>query len=125
MVALFDANELANKHYTTLLSRNWRLTTTWPCVVEVCHFLGANAVQRYLRWVSEGGVIVYPFDVSDLPELAEMMARYTSPPRTEMDLADASLVWLAQDTNTTSVMTMDVRDFSRYRLPDGRSFDIL
>lgn len=125
MVALFDTNELANKHYTTLLSRNWRLTTTWPCVVEVCHFLGANAVQRYLRWVSEGGVIVYPFDVSDLPELAEMMARYTAPPRTEMDLADASLVWLAQDTNTTSVMTMDVRDFSRYRLPDGRRFDIL
>ena len=125
MVALFDTNELANKHYTTLLSQNWRLTTTWPCVVEVCHFLGANAVQRYLRWVSEGGVIVYPFDVSDLPELAEMMARYTAPPRTEMDLADASLVWLAQDTNTTSVMTMDVRDFSRYRLPDGRRFDIL
>ena len=125
MVALFDTNDLANKHYTTLLSRNWRLTTTWPCVVEVCHLLGANAVQRYLRWVSEGGVIVYPFDVSDLPELAEMMARYTAPPRTEMDLADASLVWLAQDTNTTSVMTMDVRDFSRYRLPDGRSFDIL
>ena len=125
MVALFDTNELANKHYTTLLSRNWRLTTTWPCVVEVCHFLGANAVQRYLRWVSEGGVIVYPFDVSDLPELAEMMARYTAPPRTEMDLADASLVWLAQDTNTTSVMTMDVRNFSRYRLPDGRRFDIL
>jgi predicted nucleic acid-binding protein len=125
MVALFDTNELANKHYTTLLSQNWRLTTTWPCVVEVCHFLGANAVQRYLRWVSEGGVIVYPFDVSKLPELAEMMARYTAPARTEMDLADASLVWLAQDTNTVRVMTMDVRDFSRYRLPDGRSFDIL
>ena len=125
MVALFDSNELANKHYTTLLSQNWRLTTTWPCVVEVCHFLGANAVQRYLRWVSEGGVIVYPFDVSNLPEFAELMARYTAPPRTEMDLADASLVWLAQDTNTIRVMTMDVRDFSRYRLPDGRSFDIL
>jgi predicted nucleic acid-binding protein len=125
MVALFDTNELANKHYTTLLSQNWRLTTTWPCVVEVCHFLGANAVQRYLRWVSEGGVIVYPFDVSKLPEFAELMARYTAPPRIEMDLADASLVWLAQDTNTIRLMTMDVRDFSRYRLPDGRSFDIL
>jgi predicted nucleic acid-binding protein len=42
-----------------------------------------------------------------------------------MDLADASLVWLAQDTNTLNVMTMDVRDFSRYRLPDGRHFEIL
>jgi hypothetical protein len=57
--------------------------------------------------------------------LAELMARYTAEPRTEMDLADASLVWLAQDTNTLNVMTMDVRDFSRYRLPDGRHFEIL
>ena len=125
MVALFDASDVANRHYTSLLADNWRLTTTWPCVVEVCHFLGANTVQRFLRWVSEGGVIVFPMDASSLPDLAEWMARYTAPPRTEMDLADASLVWLAQDTNMLNVMTMDVRDFSRYRLPDGRSFVIL
>lgn len=122
MVALFDDSDIGHRHYTGLLAQGWHLTTTWPCVVEVTHFLGARAVQRYLRWVSEGGVVVYPFDVSDLPEFAELMARYTAPPRTEMDLADASLVWLAQDTNTLNVMTMDVRDFSRYRLPDGRSF---
>jgi len=125
MVALFDASDIAHRHYMELLAGDWRLTTTWPCVVEVSHFLGAAAVQRYLRWVSEGGVVVYPIDVASLPELAELMARYTAPPRTEMDLADASLVWLAQDTNTINVMTMDVRDFSRYRLPDGRGFNIL
>lgn len=126
MVALFDASDIAHPHYTELLAQSsWQLTTTWPCLVEVCHFLGANAVQQFLRWVSEGGVVVYPVDVSNLPDLAELMARYTAPPRTEMDLADASLVWLAQDTNTLSVMTIDVRDFSRYRLPDGRSFEIL
>ena len=126
MVALFDASDIAHRHYTDLLAQSdWQLTTTWPCVVEVCHFLRARAVQRFLRWVSEGGVIVYPFDVSNLPEMADLMARYTSPPRTEMDLADASLVWLAQDANTANVMTMDVRDFSRYRLPDGRHFELL
>lgn len=126
MVALFDASDYAHAHYTGLLAQSqWQLTTTWLCVTEVCHFLGANAVQRFLRWVSEGGVVVYPLDASNLPDLADLMARYTKPPRTEMDLADASLVWMAQDTNTLQVMTMDVRDFSRYRLPDGRSFEIL
>ncbi len=126
MVALFDASDFAHPHYTELLAQNnWQLTTTWPCVVEVCHFLGARAVQRFLRWVSEGGLVVYPMDISNLPDLADLMARYTHPPRTEMDFADASLVWLAQDTNTLSVMTIDVRDFSRYRLPDGRSFEVL
>jgi predicted nucleic acid-binding protein len=125
MVALFDDSDIGHRHYTGLLAQGWHLTTTWPCVVEVTHFLGARAVQRYLRWVSEGGVVVYPFDVSDLPEFAELMARYTAPPRTEMDLADASLVFLASDTGVTRIMTLDVRDFSRYRLADGRTFEIL
>jgi hypothetical protein len=53
------------------------------------------------------------------------MRCYTETPRTQMDLADASLVWLASDTGIARVMTMDVRDFSRYRLADGRSFEIL
>lgn len=126
MVALFDADDFAHAHYTDLLAKTqWQLTTTWPCVVEVCHFLGTNTVQRFLRWVSEGGVMVYPLDMAILPELADLMARYTQPPRTEMDLADASLVWLAQDSHTRQIMTIDVRDFSRYRLPDGRGFEIL
>lgn len=125
MLALFDEDDFAHQHYTALLADNWQLTTTWPCVVEVTHFLGVRAVQRYLRWVSEGGAIVYPLDVSSLPDLAELMARYTTPPRTGMDFADASLVWLAQDVNLLRVMTTDVRDFSRYRLPDGRAFEIL
>lgn len=125
MIALFDAGDVAHRYYVELLAQRWRLMTTWPCVVEVTHFLGAPSVQRYLRWISEGAVTVVPFDVSILPELAELMARYSAPPRTEMDLADASLVWLAQDTHTLDVMTMDVRDFSRFRLPDGRAFEIL
>lgn len=125
MVALFDSSDIAHRHYTELLAQRWRLTTTWPCVVEATHMLGPRAIQRFLRWVAQGGVLVYPFDVSNLPELAELMARYTEPPRTEMDLADASLVWLAQDTKTRNVMTIDVRDFSRYRLPDGRTFELL
>jgi predicted nucleic acid-binding protein len=53
------------------------------------------------------------------------MRRYTETPKTRMDLADASLVWLAADSGVTQIMTMDVRDFSRYRLPDGRAFEIL
>ena len=57
--------------------------------------------------------------------MVDMMRRYTEEPRTEMDLADASLVWLASDTGVNRIMTTAVRDFSRYRLADGRAFDIL
>ena len=35
------------------------------------------------------------------------------------------VVWLATDTSVIRIMTMDERDFSRYRLPDGRGFKVL
>ena len=44
--------------------------------------------------------------------------------RAALNLADASLLWLAADTGVTTIMTTDVREFSRYRLPDGCGFDI-
>jgi uncharacterized protein len=53
------------------------------------------------------------------------MVRWTERPRTEMDLADATLVWLAAETGVLRVLTLDTRDFARYRLPDGRAFEIL
>ena len=40
-------------------------------------------------------------------------------------LADASLYWVAAETGVASVLTADVKDFARYRLPDGRAFELL
>ena len=125
MIALFDKKDVAHAHYQLLVRDGWKLTTTWPCVVEVTHFLDTKSTQAFLRWISDGEFILYPFDVSDVPDMAKMMQLNTQWPRMEMDFADASLVWLAQDCNTTQIMTMDIRDFSRYRLPDGRAFEIL
>jgi len=83
--------------------------------------------QRYtlLRWLGAGAISVYPMLQEELGEFADLMHRYTQAPRLEMDLADASLLWLAEQTGVTTVMTTDVRDFSRYRLADGRAFEIL
>lgn len=87
--------------------------------------LNAQHRQTMLRWVAAGALPVFPFSVEHLEPMIELMGRYTQSPRTEMDLADASLVWLAADTGINTIMTMDVRVFSRYRLPDGRTFEIL
>ena len=83
--------------------------------------------QRYtlLHWIASGAIAVFPFQQEALAEFVLLMQKYTQSPRTEMVLADASLVWLASETGVTRVMTTDVRDFSRYRLPDGRAFEIL
>jgi predicted nucleic acid-binding protein len=38
-----------------------------------------------------------------------------------MDLADASLVVLAEETKTSNILTLDVRDFSIYQW-DGKNY---
>lgn len=78
-----------------------------------------------LLWIEHGGVLVYPFEPYHLGDMVDWMKRYSIRSRREMDLADASLYWLALETGVTEVMTVDLADFSRYRLPDGRAFTVL
>jgi uncharacterized protein len=57
--------------------------------------------------------------------MTQWMQGYTEAPRSEMDFADASLYWLAHETGVTAVLTLDIKDFTRYRLPDGQAFEIV
>jgi predicted nucleic acid-binding protein len=129
MVAVFGAHQPRAAHYLDLFKKaadlNWSLSTTWPCVVEASYLLSPPQRYTFLRWVGAGALAVFPFQQEALDDFVALMQRCTEAPRTEMDLADASLVWLASDTGVTTIMTTDVRDFSRYRLLDGRGFDIL
>jgi len=129
MVAIFGINEPAGERYQELLElaalECWALSTTWPCVVEASYLVPPPNRFALLNWLGRGGIAVFPFDQQALLDFVPLMQRYTERPRTEMDLADASLVWLAEETGVTTIMTQDVRDFSRYRLSSGRGFTIL
>ena len=129
MVALFGREHFESAHYSQLFAQaakeQWSLTSTWPCITEASHLLGLPQRYAFLRWVAADGLSIFPFDQANLEGMAELMRRYTQSPRTEMDFADASLVYLASDTGVNRIMTLDVRDFSRYRLADGRAFEIL
>lgn len=129
MVAAFGAQQTQATHYRELLQlaslERWSLSTTWPCVVEAGYLVSPPQRYTLLRWLAAGAISVFPFQQETLQDFVGLMQRYTESPRTEMDLADASLVWLAGETGVTRIMTLDRRDFSRYRLPDGRAFEIL
>ena len=129
MVAAFGSQEPEGPRYQDLLAlaalENWTLWTTWPCVVEATYLVPPPNRFALLNWLGRCAVSVFPFDQMALLDFVPVMQRYTERPRTEMDLADASLYQLAADTGVTRIMTMDRRDFSRYRLPDGQAFEIL
>ncbi len=128
LVALFDPQTISHTHYLGLLGQerqHLRLHTTWPCVTEAAHFLSAPKRWALLEWLGLGVATVFPFDQYDLVDMLPLMQRYTEHPKTDMDLADASLLWVATQGKIRSILTTDVRDFSRYRLPDGTGFDLL
>jgi uncharacterized protein len=129
LVALFDPREAMRKRYTDKLvlcaKQRRRLLTTWPCVTEASYLLSPRSHLAMLAWLTEGGADVSNFEAADLPEFMDAMRKYTEPRKSLMDLADASLYWLAIKVDCVSILTEDRRDFLRYRLPDGRAFEIL
>lgn len=128
-IALFAADDQYHHHYDKLISElsaiGLRLLTTWPCVVEASYLLGVPQRYELLRWIELGGVVVYPFSPHNLADIVGWMKNYSEAGKREMDFADATLYWVASETGVREIMTIDVRDFSRYRLPDGQPFSIL
>ena len=127
-VALFAPDDRHHVRFdalvTQLSEQGLRLLTTWPCVVEAAYLLDPPHRYELLQWVALGGALVHPFEPHHLPDIVRWMRRYTDR-RRQMDLADASLYWLAVETGITEVMTVDDADFQRYRLPDGGRFQLL
>lgn len=129
LIALFAVDDTHHQHYDTLIAEaspnGLRLLTTWPCVVEASYLLAVPQRFELLRWIELGGILVYPLEPHHLADIVGWMQTYTQPGKAEMDFADASLYWLAHETGVRDIMTVDIRDFSRYRLPDGQSFNIV
>lgn len=102
-----------------------RLHTTWEVVSEVMYFLNfsAQAQGDFLDWLhlghQHGLVTLSALDPAELPGLSAMMRKYADRP---MDLADASLVWLANKIGVTDIITIDRADFAVYRTAKRKAF---
>ena len=129
LIALFAVDDKHHQRFDTLISTlahdGLRLLTTWPCIVEAAYLLAVPQRYEMLHWVELGGTLVVPFEPYHLGDMIKRMRQYSKRTKREMDLADASLYWLAIETGITDILTVDVADFSRYRLPDGQAFTLL
>lgn len=100
------------------------LVTTWPVIAETCHFLlsreGTLGPVTFIQSLAAGASEL--FELSQrrhTVRLAELMDRYADLP---MDLADASLVVLAEHLGHGRILTTDRRDFGVYRWGRGEAF---
>ncbi len=129
LIALFAVDDQHHRYFDTLITAlsvgGLRLLTTWPCIVEAANILDNPQRFEMLKWIELGGAVVYPFQRTDLAAMIPWMRRYSEVRKRDMELADATLYWLAIETGVTEIMTVDVKDFSRYRLPRGKAFTLL
>lgn len=99
-----------------------QLVTVGAVIVEACFFLNARAKRELLRWIAEGGIQVAEVPASNYDDLGATIDRY---PSRDIDLADAALVWLADQTGLRRILTLDAVDFSLFRLKGGKGFDLV
>lgn len=122
LVALFDPDDRDHDLVVRFLSGfSGELGTTWPVVTEVTHLLdfSVNKQAEFLEWVERGGVAVADIGTNELEQIVALMKKYSDAP---MDFADATLVFLADRTNTPQIMTLD-KDFRVYRFRGRKAFE--
>lgn len=123
LVALFKKADQHHKATVRWAEANTvRLLTTWPVLTETCHFISGEGKRGLFHFVEAGGLTVADINVADLKEFADIMAKYAD---RVVDLADASLILLAERSGTNEIITIDRTDFSTYRLSGNRAFNIL
>ena len=89
------------------------------------YLLGSVGGYRYQtalwRLWQAGRLALHDFDTSELERMVALMDKYRDTP---MDLADASLVVVAESLSLRRVFTLD-RDFYIYRLADGTALEVI
>jgi predicted nucleic acid-binding protein len=106
-----------------LLALREPLVTTWPVLTETCHLLvsklGPASSARFIESGGQGAFEIFELEQAHLARVAELMRKYADLP---MDLADASLVLLAEELGSGRILSTDQRDFGAYRWKNRRPF---
>ena len=123
LVALFDpADALAARAAIYLKGHRHPLVTTTAVIVEACFFLASSAKAELLAWIRRGAVSVLDVPVAAYVHLEVTLRKYSDQ---EIDFADAALFWLAGESGTTRVLTVDRTDFEVFRLKGGKRFEVI
>jgi predicted nucleic acid-binding protein len=126
LVALIDAGEPDHDGCVAALEDlTAPMVTTWPAFTEAMYLLGSAGGWRAQKalWslVERGDLQVVDLDESLRKRTRTLMEKYADTP---MDLADASLVAVAEELGLKRVFTLD-QDFQVYRFKGRGKFEVV
>ncbi|MGI8553428.1 MAG: type II toxin-antitoxin system VapC family toxin [Dehalococcoidia bacterium] len=125
LVALIDRGERSHARcVATLATVSLPMVTTWPVFTEAMYLLGRGGwhAQDLLWQLPRRGDLV--FGALDGPWLARVYALMEQYKDVPMDLADATLLALAEQRGLQRVFTLD-SDFQMYRVRGWLRFDVI
>jgi len=128
LVAVLDESDRDHQRCVSVLKRlSDPLITTWPVVTEALYLLGQtqnplDSQEALLAMLDRQLVLVVELRREDLPRLRALIRKYRDLP---MDLADATLVRVAEREAVRQVFTLDKRDFQVYRLGRRETLTII
>lgn len=102
---------------------NEGFVSTWPVVTESAYLIGVrvhhNQRLRFIQDLAQGSCEIRELGETALLRLHALMVKYRDLP---MDLADASLVVLAEDLSEGRILSTDERDFRSYKWKNRKPF---
>jgi predicted nucleic acid-binding protein len=117
LVALLLRDDPKHKAATDWLSRcSAQLHTVDSVLTETAFFLPAHQRAAIADLAASGTVRIH-HPQAGFKRIGAILRKYAD---MDPDWADACLVWLAEETGIHHIATLDVRDFSTYRI-HGRS----
>ena len=114
IVALLNRKD---KHHKRVLefTRNYSgsFVTTWSVITEATHLLrqSIQAQLNLLEWIRRGGIEIFQIEKSDIERMITLTKKYSDLP---MDLADCSLIIVAERLNIKEIISID-SDYDIYR----------
>ena len=126
LIAIIDADE--EDHVACMEALDQiviPLVTTWPAFTEAMYLLaragGIRAQQALWRLVQTDRLVIADLSPSAVDRSARLMDQYADRP---MDLADATIVALAEEQGDRRIFTLDA-DFQIYRFRGRQRFETI
>lgn len=118
LVALFNRNDAHHAWATAWLAECHAALHTVEAVLAEAAFFLPPRLRASLAELSHRGVIqVHAPDAAGHARMGQLFIKYRDQ---DPDWADLALVWLAEKSGIRRIATVDVNDFSVYRI-NGRS----
>ena len=122
LVALLKRNDTHHQRAAAWFkAHRGTLLTTQAVVTEAWHLVSESARLPMMRFAM-AACEIREFDAQGQARILTMLERYADLP---MDYADATLLVLGEMEKTAAVATIDVNDFSVYRLANGKALTLV